>query len=68
MKQETEKFRTWFYSFLVMIALAAASIVGRVLGFTVLNLAFEICIFYLPVIILLIILLVMRNKERSQQY
>ena len=58
--------RAWLYSVLVMVSLSLAVFLVQLLFGRVLNIAFEVCVFYLPTIILLIIYVRMKVRRGSR--
>lgn len=61
-------FRNWLYAFLFMLALSAMVLAIRFFFEPVFNPAFEVCIFYIPTAILLVIVLRVRAKRSDYNY
>jgi len=61
-----EDLRAWLYSVLVMVSLSLAVFLVQLLFGRVLNIAFEVCVFYLPTVILLIIYVGMKARCGSR--
>jgi len=57
------EFKTWLYAFLIMLALAITVSTSRFLRGPIFNMAFEICVFYIPTAILLIILIRLKTRR-----
>lgn len=55
--------REWLYAFLFMLALAIIVFAVRLFIGPVFNLAFEICIFYIPTLVLLVIVVHLRMEK-----
>lgn len=55
--QQTSESKTWLYAFLIMTIFSIIVLATHLLGFPLFNFAFEICVFYIPTAILLIIVL-----------
>lgn len=60
---DRSEFKSWLYAFLFMLALSATVLAIRLFSEPVFNTAFEICIFYIPTAILLVIVLRVRAKQ-----
>jgi hypothetical protein len=63
MVSDVSEFRSWLYAFLFMLALSVTVLVTRFFFGPVLNTAFEVCIFYIPTVILFVIVLRVRMKQ-----
>jgi hypothetical protein len=61
--QQISEFETWLYAFLIMAVFSTTVLVAHLFGFPLLNFTFEICVFYVPTALLLIIVL-HRKKSR----
>ena len=66
MPEENSELRNWFYAFLSMLALSLAAYAASIFGFVVFNQIFEISIFYVPTVILAIIVLYIRVKSTNK--
>ncbi len=63
MSEENSELKIWLYAFLVMLALSLIFYAVSVFGFVILNQAFQISIFYVPTIILAIIIIYAKIKS-----
>ena len=58
--------RSWLYAFLFMLALSAMVFVARFFLGPLLSTAFEVCVFYIPTVILFVIVLRVRMKQSKR--
>ena len=64
--RNASEFRSWLYAFLFMLALSATVFVARFFLGPLLDTAFEVCVFYIPTVILFVIALHVRMKQSKR--
>jgi len=61
--QEASEFRSWLCAFILMLGLSVTVLASRFMTGPVFDLAFEICILYIPTSILFIITVSLRTRK-----
>ncbi len=67
MSEEKSELKYWFYAFLLMLVLSLIAYGASLFGFMILNQIFQISVFYVPTMILALIVAILKIRQSRKK-